>query len=71
MSASDGWGLRVGRGPQLTVAHPRGPNPADLLSWRDEGIDVLQHRLQGAVIAHTQVLNLDLPLVWPVLGDQR
>lgn len=46
------------------------PTPADLLSWGDEGIDVLQHGLQGAVIAHTQVLNLDLPLVWPVLGDQ-
>jgi hypothetical protein len=41
-----------------------------LLSGGDEGIDVLQHWLQRAVVAHTQVLDLDLPLVWPVLGDQ-
>lgn len=31
---------------------------------------MLQHRLQGAVVAHAQVLDLDLPLVWPVLRDQ-
>ena len=42
-----------------------------LLSGGDEGVDVLQHRLQGAVVAHTQVLDLDLALVRPVLGDQR
>ena len=42
-----------------------------LLSRGDEGIDVLQHRLQGAVVAHTQVLDLDLALVRPVLGNQR
>lgn len=47
------------------------PSFPDLLSWGDEGVDVLQHRLQGAVVAHAQVLDLNLPLVRPVLWDQR
>lgn len=77
----DGPGARKLRGlnaqklgvPEASCEQPsRGPGPpSDLLSWRDEGVDVLEHWLQGAVIAHAQVLDLDLPLVWPVLGDQR
>lgn len=31
---------------------------------------MLQHRLQGAVVAHAEVLDLDLPLVGPVLRDE-
>lgn len=46
------------------------PCAPDLLSRGDEGVDMLQHGLQGAVVAHTQVLDLDLPLVRPVLRDQ-
>ena len=74
-----GEGEREGEGGGLRFVTVRGPVavqptalPApDLLSWGDEGIDMLQHRLQGAVVAHTQVLDLDLPLVRPVLRDQR
>lgn len=63
---------RTLEGPEVTLwgGPPCAPHP-DLLSWGDEGVDVLQHGLQGAVVAHTQVLDLDLPLVRPVLRDQR
>lgn len=53
----------------LLGALPRPGPSCDLLSRRDEGIHVLEHWLQGAVVAHAQILDLDLPSVWPVLGD--
>lgn len=42
-----------------------------LLSWCDVGIDVFEDRLEHGVIAHAQVLDLNLTALGPVLGHLR
>lgn len=42
-----------------------------LLSWFDVGVDVFEHRFEHGVVAHTQVLDLDLTVMRPVLGHLR
>lgn len=39
-----------------------------LLAGFDVGVDVLEHWLQHGVVAHAQVLDLDLAVLGPVLG---
>lgn len=42
-----------------------------LLSWCDVGIDVFEHRLEHGIVAHGQVLDLNLATLGPVLGHLR
>lgn len=42
-----------------------------LLSWCDVGIDVFEDRLEHGIVAHAQVLDLDLATLGPVLGHLR
>lgn len=42
-----------------------------LLSWCDVGIDVFEDRLEHGIVAHAQVLDLDLTTLGPVLGHLR
>lgn len=46
---------------------PSRPPANYLLAGFDVGIDVLEHRLEHGVIAHAQVLDLDLAALGPVL----
>lgn len=53
------------------VAGPRPTLQRDvnyLLAGFDVGVDVLEHRLEHGVVAHAQVLDLDLSVLGPVLG---
>lgn len=53
------------------VARPRPLLQRDinyLLAGFDVGVDVLEHRLEHGVVAHAQVLDLDLAVPGPVLG---
>lgn len=42
-----------------------------LLSWCDVGIDVFEDRLEHGIVAHGQVLDLNLATLGPVLGHLR
>lgn len=42
-----------------------------LLSWADVGIDLFEDRLQGAVVPHAQILDLNLTPMRPTLRNLR
>lgn len=42
-----------------------------LLSWCDVGVDVFEHRLEHGIVAHAQVLDLDLTTLGPVVRHLR
>lgn len=42
-----------------------------LLAWFDVRVDVSEHRFEHRVVAHTQVLDLYLTVLGPVLRDLR
>lgn len=42
-----------------------------LLAWFDVGVDVLEHRFEHGIVAHTQVLDLYLTILGPVLRYLR
>lgn len=54
----------------------RAPPPSQLhgnylLAWFDVGVDVFEHWFEHGIVAHTQVLDLDLPVLGPVLRHLR
>lgn len=42
-----------------------------LLAWLDVRVDVFEHWLEHGIVAHTQVLDLDLAVLGPVLRHLR
>lgn len=42
-----------------------------LLSWADVSIDLFEHRLQGAVVPHAQILDLNLTPLRPTFWKLR
>lgn len=42
-----------------------------LLPWADVCIDIFKHRLQRGVVSDTQILDLDLSMLWPAIRDLR
>lgn len=42
-----------------------------LLAWLDVGVDVFEHWFEHGIVAHTQVLDLDLTVPGPVLRHLR
>lgn len=58
--------------PRLHEASGPSRLPANyLLSWCDVGVDVLEDRLEHGIVAHAQVLDLDLTTLGPVVRHLR